>query len=108
MVGIEAEVKIAVNFHSYSTFQMLQLFIFNFRIKLTFGLALFIFCDANVKNKKNNWKIMNLLQAVNDNNVDEVREILRSRRDRLNLTDNHNFTGEYQLFLQLRRHQNKL
>lgn len=54
---------------------------------------------------------MNLLQAVNDNNAEQVQHILRTQRERLNLTDNHNFTGEFRIFhlsCPLRRHQNKL
>lgn len=35
---------------------------------------------------------MNLLQAVNQNNVEVVKEILASTAN-INVADNHNFTG---------------
>lgn len=36
---------------------------------------------------------MNLLQAVNQNNLERVKEILNSKTANINVTDNHNFTG---------------
>lgn len=37
---------------------------------------------------------MNLLQAINQNNVDRVKELLSNSRTKVNVTDNHNFTGK--------------
>jgi len=39
---------------------------------------------------------MNLLQAVNQNNVERVKEILASNGN-VNTADNHNFTGKKKL-----------
>lgn len=38
---------------------------------------------------------MNLLQAVNQNDVERVKELLENSRTNVNCTDNHNFTGKY-------------
>lgn len=37
---------------------------------------------------------MNLLQAVNQGNVERVKELLSNKRTIVNVTDNHNFTGK--------------
>lgn len=42
---------------------------------------------------------MNLLQAINQNNVEKVKELLSNSRTRVNVTDNHNFTGKISNYL---------
>lgn len=41
---------------------------------------------------------MNLLQAINTNNVERVKELLANSQTNVNVTDNHNFTGELRRF----------
>lgn len=36
---------------------------------------------------------MNLLQAVNHENVEKVKELLEKKETNVNITDNHNFSG---------------
>lgn len=38
---------------------------------------------------------MFLLQAVNENNVERVSELLADKRTNVNVTDNHNFSGKF-------------
>lgn len=37
---------------------------------------------------------MNILMAVNINNIELVKELLKKKSTNVNLTDNHNFTGK--------------
>jgi uncharacterized membrane protein YvbJ len=38
---------------------------------------------------------MNLLQAINQNDIEKVKELLTNPRTNVNIRDNHNFTGEH-------------
>lgn len=67
----------------------------NFLFIYKVGAKLFVYKKIIYFKLLNNIIKMNLLQAVNQNNVDDVKELLANSRTNINVTDNHNFTGKF-------------
>lgn len=62
----------------------------------SFLFTIWLKSETSQKPEKNNsaWKML-LLQAVSQNNVDRVKELLAEKATNVNVRDNHNFSGNF-------------